>query len=135
MATSADLDDLTYDREEEGVLVRKQLDRVIVTQGAWATVMFLYQELDRGAGAYRAPQMTIVRFRKWRGGYRKHAAFNLANEAQARQLTAVFERWYPKIEEALALGAPAARADDEAEDDDHPDDAERADVDEQGAGA
>jgi hypothetical protein len=93
----ADVDELSYDREEDGVLVRKQLERVILARGAWATVLFLFQELDRETGAYRAPKMAIVRFQKWRGGYRTHSSFGVANEAQARELMAVFERWYPRM--------------------------------------
>ena len=30
------LDELTYDYEDEGVLVRKQLDKVVLTKGSWA---------------------------------------------------------------------------------------------------
>jgi hypothetical protein len=97
------LDELTYDYEDEGVLVRKQLDRVILARGGWATVMFLYQELDREAGTYRAPKMAIVRFKKWKGAYRKQSSFNISNENQARQIVEVFEGWYPKMR---ASGAP-----------------------------
>ena len=91
------LDELTYDQEDDGVLVRKQLDRVVLARGAWATVMFLFAELDRATGAWRAPKIAVVRLQKWRGGYRKHAAFNVAGEAQARELTAAFERWIPRL--------------------------------------
>ncbi|HEY2729362.1 MAG TPA: hypothetical protein VGK52_05425, partial [Polyangia bacterium] len=99
------LDDLTYDYEDDGVLVRKQLDRVILARGGWATVMFLYQELDRDAGTYRAPKMAIVRFKKWKGAYRKQSSFNISNEKQARQMVDVFEGWYPKMRAADAPGA------------------------------
>lgn len=104
------LDELTYDYEEEGTLVRKQLDKVVLAKGAWATVMFLFQELDKASGRYRAPKMAIVRFKKWKGSYRKQSSFNVSGEAQARQITDVFERWYPKL-----------GADDETEDEDNVD--------------
>ncbi len=54
------LEDLTYDYEDEGVLVRKQIDRAVLTKGGWATVMFLFQELDRAKGKFRPPKMAIV---------------------------------------------------------------------------
>ena len=98
---------MTFDLEDDGVLVRKQLDRVVIARGAWATVMFLYEELDRATGAFRAPKMAIVRFKKWNGVYRKQSAFNLSGEAQARELTQVFERWYIKMRE-LAPGVDLA---------------------------
>jgi hypothetical protein len=96
------LDELTYDYEDEGVLVRKQIDRAVLTKGGWATVMFLFQELDRTKGTFRAPKMAIVRFKKSKGSYRKQSSFNISNEKQARQITEVFESWYPKIAEMAA---------------------------------
>ena len=97
MWTSDALDDLSYDQEDDGVLVREQLDRVVLARGPWATVMFLFRELDREANTWRAPRMAIVRFQKWKGGYRKHSAFNIANAAQARELSDVFARWTPRM--------------------------------------
>jgi hypothetical protein len=113
MSISEALDDLTFDQEDDGVLVRKQLDRVVLAKGAWATVMFLYQELDRASGTFRAPKMAIVRFKKWNGVYRKQSAFNLSGEAQARELTQVFERWYVKMREL----APGVQVDEDADED------------------
>jgi hypothetical protein len=114
------LDDLTYDYEDEGILVRKQIDRTILTKGSWATVMFLFQELDRAKGKFRPPKMAIVRFKKSKGSYRKQSSFNISNEKQARQITEVFEGWYPKISEmtaAMAEGEEAGGDDDGAGDD------------------
>jgi len=91
------LDELTYDYEDEGVLVRKQLDKIVLTKGSWATLMFLYQELDKASGTFRAPKIAIVRFKKFKGAYRKQSSFNVSSEKQARQITSVFEQWYPKM--------------------------------------
>jgi hypothetical protein len=105
------IEDLTYNYEDEGTLVRKELDKVVLTRGSWATVMFLYQELDKATGKFRAPKMAIVRFKKFKGAYRKQSSFNVSSEKQARQITEVFEGWYPKIAGATA----GATGDDEAE--------------------
>jgi hypothetical protein len=91
------LEELTYDHEEDGVLVRKQLDRVILTQGAWATVMFLFQERDRESDTFRAPKLAVVRFKKLRGAYRKHLAFTLVNDEQARRLSETLAAWLPRM--------------------------------------
>jgi hypothetical protein len=101
------LDELTYDYEDEGLLVRKQLDKVVLTKGSWATLMFLYQELDKAAGTFRAPKIAIVRFKKFKGAYRKQSSFNVSSEKQARQITSVFESWYPKMTEAAEAAASA----------------------------
>ncbi|HEX2657054.1 MAG TPA: hypothetical protein VHU40_02225 [Polyangia bacterium] len=110
------LDELTYDYEDDGVLVRKQLDRTVLAKGGWAILMFLFQELDRKSGRYRAPKMAIIRLRKSRGSYRKQSSFTISSETQARQIASVFESWYPK------MAAETARAGGEAEEDDGPDD-------------
>ena len=106
------LEDLTYDYEDEGVLVRKQIDRAILTKGGWATVMFLFQELDRAKDTFRPPKMAIVRFKKTKGSYRKQSSFNISNEKQARQITEVLEAWYPKI--ATMTAEMTAESKDEA---------------------
>ena len=118
------LEELTYDYEEEGTLVRKELDRAVLTKGGWATMMFLFQELDRKSGKFRAPKMAIVRFKKSKGTYRKQSSFNISSEKQARQIAEVFEQWYPKISEATSEAAAGAGGDDDAPpDDDAGDDA------------
>jgi hypothetical protein len=104
------LEELTYDYEEEGTLVRKEIDRVVLTKGGWATMMFLFQELDRASGKFRAPKMAIVRFKKSKGVYRKQSSFNISSEKQARQIAEVFERWYPKIQAASGGGDDDAAA-------------------------
>src|SRR5688572_736977 len=111
------LEDLTYDYEDEGVLVRNQIDRRILTKGSWATVMFLFQEFDRAKGKFRAPKMAIVRFKKSKGSYRKQSSFNISNEKQARQVTEIFESWYPKINELAAEAAAGAGESDDDEGD------------------
>src|SRR6266404_8234989 len=109
------LEELTYNYEDEGVLVRKEIDRVVLTKGGWATIMFLFQELDRASGKFRAPKMAIVRFKKAKGVYRKQSSFNISSEKQARQMAEVFEQWYPKISAAAAAATDASAEDADAE--------------------
>ena len=98
------IEELSYNYEDEGVLVRKELDKVVLTKGSWATIMFLYQELDKASGKFRAPKIAIVRFKKFRGAYRTQSSFNVSSEKQARQITDVFEKWYAKMEAATGAG-------------------------------
>ena len=111
------IDELSYNYEDEGTLVRKELDKVVLTKGSWATIMFLYQELDKASGKFRAPKIAIVRFKKFRGAYRKQSSFNVSSEKQARQITDVFEKWYAKMEAATGSGGnddePAAGGGDD----------------------
>lgn len=101
------LEELTYNYEDEGVLVRKELDRVVLTKGGWSTLMFLYQELDRASGNWRAPKIAIVRFKKWKGVWRKQSSFNISSVKQAKQITQVFDQWYPRMTAETAGGGAA----------------------------
>jgi hypothetical protein len=101
---AATLDEISYDYEEDGKLVRKEVGREILTKGSWSTLMFLYQELDKKTEAWRAPKVAIVRYKKWNGVYKKQSSFNISSEKQARQIIGQLERWY-------AAGGPAAGAD------------------------
>jgi hypothetical protein len=88
------IDDITYDYEEDGLLVRKQLEKQILSKGSWTTIMFLYQELDKKTEKWRAAKVAIVRYKKWNGVYRKQSGFNISSEKQARQIVAAIEQWY-----------------------------------------
>lgn len=100
------IDDITYDYEDEGKLVRRTLKKEVLTRGAWSTIMFLYEELDRKSGKFNAPKMAVVRFKKWQGTYRKQSSFAISSEKQARQIVGVVEGWLPEM--AKAAGAEPA---------------------------
>ena len=110
------MDELTYNYEDEGTLVRKELDKVVLTKGSWATLMFLYQELDKATQQFRAPKIAIVRFKKWKGSYRKQSSFNVSSEKQARQIVEIFEKWYAKMQ--VAGTGKDSEGKDDAEGDD-----------------
>ena len=90
------IEDIRYSYEDDGRLVRKELDKSVLTKGAWSTIMFLYQDLDRLADAWREPKVAIVRYKKSKGVYRKQSSFNISNEKQARAIIEVIESWYKK---------------------------------------
>jgi hypothetical protein len=108
------IEELSYDYEEDGKLVRKELERHVLSKGAWATLMFLYQELDRKSESWRAPKVAIVRYKKWNGVYRKQSGFNISSEKQARQIVGAIEKWYAAGGPAGAGGPAAGGGDDDA---------------------
>ena len=102
------IEEVSYNYEDEGKLVRREMKKEILTKGAWATVMFLYQELDRKTEQWGPPKVSIVRFKKSGGVYRKQSSFNISSEKQARQIVDVIEKWYAEVgPQAAAEGAPA----------------------------
>ena len=53
------VDELSVNYEEGGVLLCRELDKHVLSRGAWATVMFLYQDLNRQSGEYGHAKVTI----------------------------------------------------------------------------
>ena len=119
------IEEVSYNYEDEGKLVRKEMKKEVLTKGAWATVMFLYQELDRKTEAWGPPKVSIVRFKKSGGVYRKQSSFNISSEKQARQIVEVIEKWYAEVgPQAGAAAAAAAATGDSAEHADSPESGE-----------
>ena len=90
------IDELSYDYEDEGRLVRKEVDREVLSKGAWSTIMFKFQELDRKTDEWRAAKIAIVRYKKSGGVYRKQSSFNISSEKQARAIVATIDKWFPE---------------------------------------
>lgn len=88
------LDQLTVNWEEEGELRVKELKRHVLSKGAWATLMFLYQEYDKKTGDFRPPKITIRRYRKRNDQYVYQSKFNISSEAQGKEIARVIEEWY-----------------------------------------
>jgi len=93
------VDDLTVNYEEEGVLVVEELDKVILSRGAWATVIFKYRQWQRGKGDYGPERFTIRRYRKIGGEYRQQAKFNISSVDQARKIIEALSAWVGEAEE------------------------------------
>jgi hypothetical protein len=89
------IDELSYDYEDEGRLVRKEVDREVLSKGAWSTIMFKFQELDRQKDEWRPAKVAIVRYKKSGGVYRKQSSFNISSEKQARAIVATIDKWFP----------------------------------------
>ena len=95
-----DLDELSYDVEQDGVLVRRELERVTSTKGAWATVMFLYEDRDVVAGGdvnnapWKAAKVAILRLQKVGDGYKKQASFTLGGAKEARTMANTLLGWF-----------------------------------------
>lgn len=88
------IEEITYDYEEEGRMVRREIKREVLSKGAWSTIMFLFEELDRKTDDWRPAKVAIVRYKKWNGTYRKQSGFNISSEKQARQIIGALEGWY-----------------------------------------
>jgi len=86
-------DDLTIDYEEGGILTTKQTDKVILTKGAWVTIMFRYQLWDAASQEYGEDKYTIRRYQKRNGEYTARSKFNITNAKQAKLIVDTLKDW------------------------------------------
>lgn len=71
-----DLDNLTYDLEVDGELVRRTLAaRTFETRG-WATVLLVYEERDR-EGGWKPAKALLLRLRRMGEGWKKQSTVTL----------------------------------------------------------
>ena len=63
------VEELTVNYEEEGIVLCKELEKHVLTKGAWATIMFLYQDFNRRDEEYGPLKVTIRRYQKRSGNY------------------------------------------------------------------
>jgi len=87
------VDDITIDYEEGGILIVKELDKVILSKGAWATIIFRYQPWDRKKEGYGPDRFTIRRYRKMSGDYRQQSKFNISSPDQALKIINALQKW------------------------------------------
>ena len=89
------LTELTVNWTEDGVLKVRELDRaVLATSTSWATLAFLFQEHDAASGSYRAPKVSIRRYRRRAGRNVVDKHLTLSTEKQATELMDCIGKWF-----------------------------------------
>ena len=96
---SSSVEDLTVDYEEDGILVSKELDKVILTKGAWSTIIFKYQDWDRKKQEYGPDKFSIRRYQKRSGQYQYKSKFNISSVDQANKIIAALQNWIQDAEQ------------------------------------
>jgi len=86
-------DELTVNYSEDGIDVVKELDKVILTKGAWTTILFRYQDWNRAKGEYGPEKYTIRRYQKRSGEYLPKSKFNISSREQAKAIIQALQGW------------------------------------------
>lgn len=90
---ASNIEDVTINYEEDGVLVVKEIDKVVLSKGAWATVLFRYQQWEKAKNDYGPDRYSIRRYRKIDDEYRQQAKFNISSKEQAIKLIEALQKW------------------------------------------
>ncbi|MGD8588679.1 MAG: hypothetical protein PVG22_07575 [Chromatiales bacterium] len=86
-------DELTVNYTEDGIDVVKELDKVILSKGAWTTIIFRYQDWNRGKQEYGPDKYTIRRYQKRGGEYQSKSKFNISSKDQAKAIIEALQGW------------------------------------------
>jgi len=86
-------DELTISYTEDDLEVVKELDKQILTKGAWTTILFRYQDWNRTKEAYGPDKYSIRRYQKRDGKYSPKSKFNISSKAQAEKIIAALQKW------------------------------------------
>lgn len=90
---SETIDDLTVEYEEDGEVLVQEVDKEVLSRGAWTTILFRYRDLDRNTGEFGPDKFTIRRYQKSRGEFRQKSKFNISSRDQARKIIEALSRW------------------------------------------
>jgi len=87
------VDELTVSYSEGETEIVQELDKVILSKGSWATVLFRYREWDRAKEAYGPEKYSIRRYQKRGGEFRQQSKFNISSKTQAQALIEALQKW------------------------------------------
>lgn len=90
---ASNIEDVTINYEEDGVMVVKEIGKVVLSKGAWATVLFRYQQWEKAKNDYGPDRYSIRRYRKIEDEYRQQAKFNISSKDQAIKLIEALQKW------------------------------------------
>lgn len=87
------VEELTINYTEADVLKVKELDKIVLSRGAWSTIIYRYQEYNASKKEYGADKYTIRRYQKRDGEYMPKSKFNISSEKQAKEIIDALQGW------------------------------------------
>lgn len=85
--------ELTINWNEGGIDTVKELDKKILSKGAWTTILFRYQDWVPSKEEYSKDKYSIRRYQKRNGEYQQKSKFNISSPDQAQQLIEALQGW------------------------------------------
>lgn len=85
--------DITISFTENGVEITKELDKQILSKGAWTTILFKYQEWNNAKNEYGPFKYSIRRYQKRNNQYWQKSKFNISSDDQAKKIIETLTGW------------------------------------------
>jgi len=90
---SSTIEDLTINYEEDGLQIVKETGKEVLSKGAWTTILYRYNNLDRKTGEFGKDMYTIRRYQKRQGEYITKSKFNISSTDQAKKIIDILKKW------------------------------------------
>jgi hypothetical protein len=90
---SATIEELTINYEEDGVQIVKETGKEVLSKGAWTTILYRYNNLDRKTSEFGKDMYTIRRYQKRQGEYLMKSKFNISSTDQAQKVVDILSKW------------------------------------------
>lgn len=90
---SETIDDITIAYSENGTEITKELDKKVLSKGAWTTIIFKYQDWNAGKKEYSPMKYSIRRYQKRNDQYWQKSKFNISNADQAQKIVNILNDW------------------------------------------
>ena len=94
------IDGISIDwKDENGQPLVRQVKKEVLTSGAWSTIMFMYQDLDKKIGEFGPKKIRVARYQKRSGKFIPQSKFNISSAKQAKRIIEIIQDWLPEMDE------------------------------------
>jgi len=94
------IDEISIDwKDEDGRQLVRQVKKEVLTSGAWSTIMFMYQDLDKKTGQFGPRKIRVARYQKRGGKFVPQSKFNISSAKQAKRIIEIIQNWLPEMDE------------------------------------
>lgn len=90
---SETIDDLTIAFSEDGTEKTREIDKHVLSKGAWTTILYRYQEWNNAKQVFGPEKYSIRRYQKRNNQYWQKSKFNISSEDQARKIVTILSEW------------------------------------------
>jgi hypothetical protein len=96
------IDEISVDwKDENGQHLVRQVKKEVLTSGAWSTIMFMYQDLDKKTGEFGPKKIRVARYQKRAGKFIPKSKFNISSARQAKRIIEIIQNWLPDMDEKI----------------------------------
>jgi len=92
------IDSLTIAFSENGIETTRELDKVVLSKGAWTTILYRYQDWNNTKQEFGPVKYSIRRYQKRNNEYWQKSKFNISSDDQAQKIIDALRGWMDKAE-------------------------------------